>query len=199
MNQDMMRDPTTAASRIYVGNLKENTQRNDLQTIFGKYGVIRGIMINRNFGFVQFDNEQSAENAIENEHQNTYNNRKITVSKIQKKGNQKMGDKGNGGGGGGAGSGNQNQNPNQNQNQNQGNNQGNNQIPPQNQNDDRNMNAANNNSGPSNNSMPSNANAPQQNHQSRPLWRNNRNNRNNNNDMNMQTDRERSPLDGGLF
>lgn len=112
MNEISIRDPSTANCRIYVGNLKENTPKNDLQNIFSNYGNIRGIMVSRNFGFIQFDSEQSANNAIENENQKMYNGRKIAVSKVQNKGNQKrpdrqgsMGGFGAGGGGGGGGGG----------------------------------------------------------------------------------------------
>lgn len=57
MNDNSIRDPNTVNCRIYVGNLKENTPKNELQSIFSKYGNIRGVMVSRNFGFVQFDSE----------------------------------------------------------------------------------------------------------------------------------------------
>lgn len=184
-----MNDPSTVNCRIYVGNLKENTSKPELQNIFGKYGSIRGIMLSRNFGFIQFENETSANNAIENENQKMYNGRKINVSKVQKKGGPKQNDKG----------------PNNNVSNNSDNG---NQSTPNNTTTNTNVPEQNASSIPSNNSN----NAPNNNmgnigsqqmqnagnHQSRqqPSWRNRNNNRNNmNNEMNLHTDRERSPFD----
>lgn len=210
-NDYSLRDPNTANCRIYVGNLKENTTKMELQNIFEKYGNIQGIMVSRNFGFIQFNNEQCANKAIENEHQQMYNNRRIVVSKIQKKNNPKFADK-----------------PNQNANANNStaesstmnasntmsNQTGNNTDSMPNQ---SNANVpANNNSSNNMNNTNTSVQQPQNtgNHQSRPQWRNNRNtnnrnnssnnnssnnnNNNSNNEMNLQTDRERSPLDGGM-
>lgn len=204
MNDTAIRDPSTANCRIYVGNLKENTPKNDLQNIFGKYGNVRGIMVSRNFGFIQFDSEQSANNAIENENQKMYNGRKIAVSKVQNKGNQKRPDKqgnmggfgaggGNAGGGGGGASavGNQSDVPLQNApinaNPNTSGPEPSVNMPPSNNNASSNNtnNTSNNNNNNSNNFGPNNNNnmGPQhQNAHQRQNWvRNNRNNNRNNN------------------
>lgn len=79
MDQFNMKDPTTASSRIYLGNIGENANRNEIENIFRKYGNIRGVLVSRNFGFVQFENDESANNAIANEHDNKYFGRKIIV------------------------------------------------------------------------------------------------------------------------
>lgn len=186
MNDNSIRDPNTVNCRIYVGNLKENTPKNELQNIFSKYGNIRGVMVSRNFGFIQFDCESSANNAIESENQSMYNGRKITVSKVQSKNknNQKPMDKGNSGGP-------LHDTANQNI---QNNSAPITNVPESN----LNLAQSNNNAGPNNNM----GNAPQMqitgNHQQRQQqWRNRNNNRNNNNnEMNLHTDRERSPFDG---
>ncbi|XP_055315598.1 putative uncharacterized protein DDB_G0282499 [Sitodiplosis mosellana] len=194
MNDNSIRDPNTVNCRIYVGNLKENTPKNELQAIFSKYGNIRGVMVSRNFGFVQFDSESNANNAIESENQKLYNGRKITVSKVQSKNknNQKPMDKGNIGGGGGG------LFPDTASQTTQNNSAQNSNVPEQNPN----LTQANNNAGPNNN-MGNNTQQIQstENHQQRQQpWRNRNNNRNNNNnnmnEMNLQTDRERSPFDG---
>lgn len=206
MNDNSIRDPNTVNCRIYVGNLKENTPKNELQSIFGKYGNIRGVMVSRNFGFVQFDSEVNANNAIDNENQKMYNGRKITVSKVQSKNknNQKPMDKGNvgigsgggaggGGGGGGAAGGGGLQSDTGNQSTQN--------ISAQNLNaPEQNVAQANNNAGPNNIMGNNNTNQMQNtgNHQQRQQqWRNRNNNRNNNdgNEMNLHTDRERSPFD----
>lgn len=223
-NDNALRDPATANCRIYVGNLKENTSKQELQNIFAKYGMIRGVMVSRNFGFIQFDNEASANKAIDNENQKLYSGRKIAVSKVQKKTNNpnKPNDKGNnsggigiGGGGGGGSSGggggggigpsndNNNQNPpalmalnapDPNMNMN---------MPQQNSNNAQNNSNMRNIGNMGNMSNMDNMQQMQNagNHQQRPQWRNNRNNNNRNssnnsgNEMNLHTDRERSPFD----
>lgn len=223
-----MRDPSTANCRLYLGNLELNTSKSDIQNIFSKYGNIKGIMISRNFGFVQYDNEQCVNIAIENEHQKMFKGRKMVVSKVQPKKGNNQGNQGN--------QGNQVNQVNQKGNDNKSNaviseppsnqNITNDPKPAQSNNDinintpaatsnnplnsvnlnknpSHNMSNANSNSN-NNNNVNNNAGNSQQNmgnNSSRPQWRNNRNNNrnmNNSNEMNLQTDRERSPLDGGL-
>lgn len=187
-----MNDPSTVNCRIYVGNIKENTPKSELQNIFAKYGTIRGVMFSRNFGFVQFDSEASANNAIENENQKVYNGRKLVVSKVQKKGSQKPVEKGPvGGSSGGQIPENSSQNAQ-------------NSTATSSNTSDQNTNL--NDSGPNNNKgnvtqsqMLGNHQPRQAQQQQQLQWRNRNNNRNNNNnnnnDMNTHTDRERSPFD----
>ncbi|XP_031640345.1 probable serine/threonine-protein kinase DDB_G0278509 [Contarinia nasturtii] len=190
-----MNDPNTINCRIYVGNLKENTTKPEIQNIFSKYGSILGIMLSRNFGFIQFESETSANNAIDNENQKVYNGRKITVSKVQKKGAQKQMDKGpptNNASNPDTGSQSTQNNPVVNTNPPIPSSNNANSIPSSN----------NNNALRNNNNMGNMGNVSQMqntsgNHQSRqqqPIWRNRNNNRNNmNNEMSLHTDRERSP------
>lgn len=93
----LMRDPATASSRIYVGSLSEQTTEAQLQELFAKYGNIRGVLVSKNYGFVQFETEESAKNAIQNENQQTFLNKKLIVRAAQKNPTS--------GGGAGAGSG----------------------------------------------------------------------------------------------
>lgn len=61
------RDPNDYAlsCRIFVGNLaSERTSREELTDVFSKYGKIVDIVIRKSFGFIQFDNPQSAQDAI---------------------------------------------------------------------------------------------------------------------------------------
>jgi len=55
--------------RIFLGNLaSEKTSRAELFDIFGKYGnIVEDIVLRRSFGFVQYDNPQSAMAAIQGE------------------------------------------------------------------------------------------------------------------------------------
>lgn len=75
----LMRDPATASSRIYVGNLSELIAKEEIQGHFARYGTIKGVLLNRGFGFIQFDNDQSAQNAIQNENNTMFHNRKLIV------------------------------------------------------------------------------------------------------------------------
>lgn len=59
-----MKDRATAHLRIYVGNLADKTTVEELYEHFITYGQINGIVINRNFAFVQFEEESSAQEAI---------------------------------------------------------------------------------------------------------------------------------------
>lgn len=45
--QKMMRDPNTADSRIYIGNIPDGVLQENIQDKFSKYGSIRGILLNR--------------------------------------------------------------------------------------------------------------------------------------------------------
>jgi RNA recognition motif-containing protein len=54
--------------RIFLGNLaSERTSKEELSRIFGKYGNIEDIVMRRSFGFIQYDNPDSAHKAIEAE------------------------------------------------------------------------------------------------------------------------------------
>lgn len=65
--RNIMKDPATAAARIYVGNLEPGTVEQELQEIFQPFGKILRISVQRNFGFIQFDTEDSAQMAINHE------------------------------------------------------------------------------------------------------------------------------------
>lgn len=84
MAKIFMRDPTTASSRIYVGSLSEQATETQLDDLFSKYGPIRGIMISKGYGFVQFETDDSAQNAIQNENQQMFLNRRLIVRTVQK-------------------------------------------------------------------------------------------------------------------
>ncbi|KAI8817750.1 uncharacterized protein EV422DRAFT_214887 [Fimicolochytrium jonesii] len=55
-------------SRLFMGNLaSERTDRTELARIFAPYGNIAEISLKGSFGFVQFDNPESCQNAMVNE------------------------------------------------------------------------------------------------------------------------------------
>ncbi|KAJ6644023.1 Nuclear receptor coactivator 5 [Pseudolycoriella hygida] len=82
--QKMMRDPNTASSRIYIGNIPDGVSQQDIQNKFSKYGPIRGVLLNRGFGFVQFDGDNCANQAIQHENGCQLNGRKLNVRNAMK-------------------------------------------------------------------------------------------------------------------
>lgn len=171
-----MKDPATASSRIYIGNLGENVLKSEIENIFRKYGTIRGVLLSRNFGFVQYESDECANNAIANENEQKYFNRKIIVRNAMK-GNSN--DKNSGG-----------------HSQNNQGNANNNACGPKNTGSGSSTNNMNIGIGGSKQSQNQDTNM----RGGRPQWRNNnRNNRNADMNFNMQNGRDRSPLDGGNF
>lgn len=74
-----MRDPATANCRIYVGNLDESTTSDSLEEHFKKHGKVVGVIVQRGFGFIQFEDENSAQESIKNEHGVMFQGRKLNV------------------------------------------------------------------------------------------------------------------------
>eukprot|EP01102_Stenamoeba_stenopodia_P022287 TRINITY_DN9231_c0_g1_i1.p1 TRINITY_DN9231_c0_g1~~TRINITY_DN9231_c0_g1_i1.p1 ORF type:complete len:731 (-),score=133.63 TRINITY_DN9231_c0_g1_i1:119-2311(-) len=68
--------------RIFLGNLaSEKTSRAELFDIFGKYGnIVEDIVLRRSFGFVQYDNPQSAIAAIQGENGRIIGGIKVDIS-----------------------------------------------------------------------------------------------------------------------
>jgi RNA recognition motif-containing protein len=63
----MLRPPPN--SRVFIGNIaSERVTKEELHSTFSKYGPIVGeVLIHRNYGFVQYDNPDSARAAIAGE------------------------------------------------------------------------------------------------------------------------------------
>lgn len=59
-----MKNRATAHLRIYVGGITERATLEELYEHFSPFGQITGLIYNRSFGFVQFENESSAQEAI---------------------------------------------------------------------------------------------------------------------------------------
>ncbi|CAD1473190.1 unnamed protein product [Heterotrigona itama] len=91
MNIRLLKDPATVSSRIFVGHLQtDDMTKVELEEHFSKYGTVVGSSINRGFGFVQFEEEQSAQKAIQNEDGAMFKGRRIDV-RPAKKDNQSSG------------------------------------------------------------------------------------------------------------
>lgn len=102
MTARLLKDPTTANCRIFVGHLAtDEMNKNELEQHFSKYGVVIGSLINRGFGFVQFENDKSAQAAIQNEDGQMFKGRRIDVRPAKKDphGNDGGNDKSKGSGG----------------------------------------------------------------------------------------------------
>lgn len=74
-----MKNPATAAARIYVGSLSKTTVADDLENLFKKHGTITGMSVNSGFAFVQFETEVEAQDAIMAENGSQLNGRRIIV------------------------------------------------------------------------------------------------------------------------
>ncbi|XP_012528760.1 translation initiation factor IF-2 isoform X2 [Monomorium pharaonis] len=91
MSARLLKDPATASSRIFVGHLQtDDVTKLELEEHFSKYGTVIASIINRGFGFVQFEEEQSAQKAIQNEDGAMFKGRRIDV-RPAKKDNQSTG------------------------------------------------------------------------------------------------------------
>ena len=93
------------AKRLYVGNLSYQTTSEDLQNLFEQYGPVRSAHVlsdretgrSRGFGFVEMDDDDAAESAIESLDGQDSQGRRLTVNEAKPR------TEGGGGGGGGRG------------------------------------------------------------------------------------------------
>ncbi|XP_054714381.1 RNA-binding protein Rsf1-like [Uloborus diversus] len=85
---------------VYVGGLSEDVQKEDLEREFGKYGTLTKVWVARNppgFAFIEFEDDQDANEAIKELNGATINGSEIRVDISR-------GRRGRRGGGGGGGS-----------------------------------------------------------------------------------------------
>lgn len=79
------------AKRLYVGNLAYSTTSEDLQELFEQYGVVRSAQVlidremnrSRGFGFVEMDDDNEAQAAIEALDGNDFQGRRLTVNEAR--------------------------------------------------------------------------------------------------------------------
>ena len=96
------------AKNIYVGNLVWDASADDLLALFQKYGAVARAQVitdretgrSRGFGFVEMDNDEEAQKAIDGLHNTPFRGRPLTVNEARPRD-----DAGGGGGGGGGGPG----------------------------------------------------------------------------------------------
>src|SRR2546423_5387349 len=92
------------AKIIYVGNLVWEATADDLLNLFQQYGAVARAQVitdretgrSRGFGFVEMDNDEEAQRAIDGLNGSPFKGRPLTVNEAQPRD-----DRGGGGGGGG--------------------------------------------------------------------------------------------------
>lgn len=77
-NTVIIRDPNKANSRIFVGNLPQCT-RDELESICIPYGKVLASLVQKNFGFVQFESEEIANKVASALTKSTFKGNTITV------------------------------------------------------------------------------------------------------------------------
>ncbi len=97
------------AKNIYVGNLVWDATADDLLALFQSFGAVARAQVitdretgrSRGFGFVEMDNDQEAQTAIDNLNGTPFRGRPLTVNEARPR--EERGSGGGGGGGGGRG------------------------------------------------------------------------------------------------
>ena len=87
----------TKFNNVYVKNLSESTSEEDLNKIFGEYGILTSVVVMRDgdgkskcFGFVNFENTDSAANAVEALNGKKIDDKEWYVGKAQKKSEREL-------------------------------------------------------------------------------------------------------------
>ena len=95
------------AKNIYVGNLVWEATADDLLALFQAYGAVARAQVitdretgrSRGFGFVEMDNDQEAQTAIENLNGTPFRGRPLTVNEARPREERSGGNRGGYGGG----------------------------------------------------------------------------------------------------
>lgn len=58
--------PGVQSYKLFIGNLEEGSKTSDIRPLFEKYGKVLECDVVKNYGFVHFQNETDAQNAISN-------------------------------------------------------------------------------------------------------------------------------------
>ncbi|PSS19744.1 Polyadenylate-binding protein like [Actinidia chinensis var. chinensis] len=87
----------TKFNNVYVKNLSESTSEEDLNKIFGEYGILTSVVVMRDgdgkskcFGFVNFENTDAAANAVEALNGKKIDDKEWYVGKAQKKSEREL-------------------------------------------------------------------------------------------------------------
>ena len=99
------------AKNIYVGNLAWSVTSDDLLELFSQFGAVKSAQVisdretgrSRGFGFVEMENDEEAQKAIEALNGATHQERQLTVNVAREREERGSGGGGRGGYGGGGG------------------------------------------------------------------------------------------------
>ena len=93
------------AKRLYVGNLNYSTTDSTLRELFGAYGTVTDVTVieGKGFAFVEYDSDESAQEAINNLNETEVDGRDLRVDVAHERPQRSGGGGGGRGGGGGGG------------------------------------------------------------------------------------------------
>ena len=94
------------ANKLYVGNLTYETTDSDLQNLFGPFGTVQSAQVimdrdtgrSKGFGFVEMNNGDEAQAAINGLNGHETNGRNLTVNEAKPREDRGNSSRGNGGG-----------------------------------------------------------------------------------------------------
>jgi RNA recognition motif-containing protein len=89
--QESLIQANEMGKRLYVGNLPYNLGSDELQELFEQFGTVRTAQVlsdretgrSRGFGFVEMDNDEDADSAIENLDGKDHQGRRLTVNEAR--------------------------------------------------------------------------------------------------------------------
>lgn len=71
-------DPKMMEARVFIGNLPaDQVTRQAVEEMYKDYGKILGISLHKSYGFVQFDNSESANAAVKATHGKMMNGKRL--------------------------------------------------------------------------------------------------------------------------
>ena len=71
-------DPKMMEARVFIGNLPlESVTRQIIEEMYKEFGKILGISLHKSYGFVQFDNAENANAAVQATHGKTIEGKRI--------------------------------------------------------------------------------------------------------------------------
>ena len=71
-------DAKSIRCRLFIGNLNtDSLARQELEDIFGKHGRIVGCSLHNGFGFIQYEKESEADEAVKKQHGTIIKERRV--------------------------------------------------------------------------------------------------------------------------
>lgn len=72
------RDPKLMNARVFLGNFPaEGMERKEVEEIFSVFGKVLGISLHKTYGFVQYDNDENANAAVNEWHGKVFKGKKL--------------------------------------------------------------------------------------------------------------------------